>query len=86
MESAMAVMALGGDYDASRAMGLMAKMAKIGGVQAVDFNYTTNKVIVNFDPARVSLDKVKNVVTRERRHPIHSGKRPSQSWTAGDSA
>jgi copper chaperone CopZ len=86
MEKATAVMTLGSDYDASRAVGLTAKIAKLDGVQFVDFNYMTNKVTVNFDPARVSLKDLKDIVTRERGHHDHSAKSQSRSPVNGGSA
>ena len=79
MGDATAVMTLGNDYDVSRAVGLMARIAKINGVQFVDFNYTTNKIIVDFDPGRVGLQKLKEMVTRERAHLGPSTKRRSRN-------
>jgi allophanate hydrolase subunit 1 len=72
-------MALGGEYDAVRAVGLMARVVKIRGVEFVDFNYTTNRLTVKFDPDRVSLEKLRGIVTREREHRERPEKGPGSS-------
>jgi hypothetical protein len=76
MNGATAVMALGSDYDATRAVGLRARMVRIDGVDFVDFNYTNNKITVKFDPDLVSLRELEGVVVRERKHHARFVKRP----------
>jgi hypothetical protein len=84
MGIATSVMALGNDYDAARAVGLMARIVKIDGVDFVDFNYLTNKVTVRFDPDRASLKELKDIVMRERKHQEKSdSKRRSRSRASG---
>jgi allophanate hydrolase subunit 1 len=82
MGIATSVMALGNDYDAARAVGLMARIVKIDGVNFVDFNYLTNKVTVRFDPDRVSLKELKDIVLREREHQERPDRRRRSSARA----
>lgn len=72
MGSATMVTALGSDYDAARATGLKALVARIDGVDFVDFNYTTNKLTVKFDSDRLSLRELESVVMREKQHHARS--------------
>lgn len=85
MGSATMVMALGSDYDAARAVGLKALIARIDGVDFVDFNYTTNKLTVKFDSDRLSLRELESVVMREKQHHARSVMRlQSRSEAGGD--
>jgi len=67
MGSAMMVITLGNDYDATRAVSIKARLARIDGVGFVDFNYTNNKLTVNFDPDQVSLSELEAMVMREKK-------------------
>jgi hypothetical protein len=43
---------------------------EIDGVTDVEFNYTTNKIAVRFDPDRTNLKELTHLVVREKkRHP-----------------
>ena len=66
MAHATLVMGLGGDYDPTRAAALYAELSTIRGVDFVEFNYTNNKVTVSFNPDRVSLSELKNILLREK--------------------
>ena len=68
MGSAMMVITLGNDYDATRAASIKARLVRIDGVGFVDFNYINNKLKVNFDPDRVSLSELEAMVMREKKH------------------
>ena len=68
MGNATTVISLGSDYDAARAMDLRALIARMEGVDFVDFNYTNNKLTVRFDPDRASLKELKDLVMREKKH------------------
>ena len=68
MAHATLVMGLGGDYDPTRAAALYAVLSTIGGVDFVEFNYTNNKVTVSFNPDRVSLSELSNILLREKEH------------------
>lgn len=83
MGAATSVMALGNDYEAARAVGLMARIARIDGVNFVDFNYLTNKVTVRFDSDRVSLEELKGIVTRERKYQERPGSKHQGRSRAG---
>ena len=72
MGNATKVMSLGGDYDTTRAVGLKARMAKTKGVARVDFNYTNNKVTVEFDSEGASPKELEAMVSREKKHRAHS--------------
>ena len=69
------MMALGGGYDARRAERLKALVAGIGGVDFVDFNYTNNRITVEFDPDQQSLERLKDIVARESKRRL----RPAES-------
>jgi len=69
------VMTLGAGYDARRAERLKALVAGIGGVDFVDFNYTNNKITVEFDSDQQSLERLKDVVAQERKRRF----RPAES-------
>jgi allophanate hydrolase subunit 1 len=75
MGEATAVMSLGGDYDASRAVALRTRIARIPGVDLVEFNYTNNKVTVRFNPDQVNPVELKDLVTRDRKHRARSLKK-----------
>jgi hypothetical protein len=77
MEKAMMVVALGNDYDTTRAAGLKARAAGINGVEFVDFNYTNNRLTVRFDPDRASLTEIKDLVERERKNCARSVAKPA---------
>jgi len=63
-------MSLGSEYDATRAAALKAAMVEIAGVTDVEFNYTTNKITVRFDPDRTNLKELARLVVLEKvRHP-----------------
>jgi len=68
MGTATMVMGLGGDYEATRAVALRTRIAGIAGVNFVEFNYTTNRVTVRYDPDRLSQKVLENIVTREKEH------------------
>jgi hypothetical protein len=75
MAHATLVMGLGGDYDPTRAAVLYAILSAIGGVEFVEFNYTNNKVTVSFDPERVSLSELTEILSREKvQNPISTDK------------
>jgi len=67
MGNATTVMSLGGDYDAARAAALRTQVARTDGVDSVEFNYTNNKLTVEFDSDRVSLAELKAIAMREKR-------------------
>jgi len=73
MGEAVAVMSLGDNYDTTRALALRTRIARIAGVNLVEFNYTNNKVTVQYDPNQVSQEELKNLVMRDMKH------RPSSS-------
>jgi hypothetical protein len=75
MGSATTVMALGGDYDTTRAVDLRAMIGRIEGVDFADFNYTNNKLTVKFDPDQVNLSELQVIVVRERKHLARSVER-----------
>jgi hypothetical protein len=78
MGKARMIISLRSDYDATRAAGLKARLAKIKGVSFVDFDYINNKVALAFDPDRVSLRELEVVVAQENKHRARSvGKRAS---------
>ena len=66
MANATAVISLGGEYDSARASALYARLSEIKGVHFVEFNYTTNKVTVIFDPDLVSLSELNRIIAREK--------------------
>jgi hypothetical protein len=70
MGSALVVITLGTDYDATRAAGIKARLGKIDGVDFVDFNYTNNKLTVKFNPDRASPSELKALVMREKKHRV----------------
>ena len=72
MGTATMVMGLGGDYEATRAVALRTRIAGIAGVDFVEFNYTTNRVTVRFDPDQLSQKELENMVTREKGHRTRS--------------
>jgi len=72
MGTATMVMGLGGDYEVTRAVGLRTRIAGIAGVNFVEFNYTTNRVTVRFDPDQLSQKELENMVTREKGHRTRS--------------
>jgi hypothetical protein len=72
MGTATMVMGLGGDYEVTRAVGLRARIAGIAGVSFVEFNYTTNRLTVRYDPDRLSQKELENMVTREKGHRTRS--------------
>jgi allophanate hydrolase subunit 1 len=75
MANATLVMGLGGDYDPTRAAALYAILSAIGGVEFVEFNYTNNKVTISFDPDRVSLSELTDILSREKeQNPISNDK------------
>jgi len=70
LESGTTVISLGSEYDATRAAALKAAIVEIDGVTDVEFNYTTNKIAVRFDPDRTNLKELTHLVVREKkRHP-----------------
>ena len=70
MESGTSVISLGSEYDATRAAALKAAIVGIDGVTDVEFNYTTNKITVRFDPDRTNLKELARLVVLEKvRHP-----------------
>jgi|SRR5271157_3696348 len=75
MGNATTVMALGSEYDTARAAAMMASIAKMQGVESVDFNYTMNKVTVKFDSDRLSLKVLEGVILGEKRHRNHSAEK-----------
>ena len=79
MGNATMVITLGSDYDTTRAAGLEARVAKIKGVTLVEFNYTNNKITMEFDPDRVSPMELEALVAREKKYRAHSG--PSGTGT-----
>jgi allophanate hydrolase subunit 1 len=83
MGNATTVMALGSEYDTARAATLMASIAKMEGVESVDFNYCVNKVTVRFDPDRMSLKELEDLVTREKRHLARSVTKLQRSSEVG---
>ena len=72
MGNATAVISLGGDYDAARAAALRTQVARTGGVDSVEFNYTNNRLTVKFDSNRVSLAELKAIVILEKKHHARS--------------
>ncbi len=66
MSNATAIISLGGEYDSARASVLYANLSGVKGVLFVEFNYTTNKVTLSFDPDLVSLDEIKGIIAREK--------------------
>ncbi len=70
MGNAVVVMSLGSEYDVTRAAGMRARVAKIDGVDFVDFNYTNNKLTVKFNPDRASPSELKAMATREKKHRV----------------
>jgi hypothetical protein len=70
MGSAMVVMTLGTEYDVTRAAGMKALLAKMDGVDFVDFNYTNNKLTVKFNPDRASPFRIKAIAVREKKHRV----------------
>ena len=79
MGTAMTVTALRDDYDARGAVELKTAIARVDGVESVDFNYTNNKLIVKFDSDRVSLLELKKIITRqEKRHTSQVNNPPRQ--------
>jgi allophanate hydrolase subunit 1 len=72
MGTATMVMGLGGDYEATRAVALRTRIARIAGVNFVEFNYTSNRVTVRYDPDQLSQKELENIVTREKRHQARS--------------
>lgn len=72
MESGTTVISLGSEYDATRAAALKGAIAGIDGVASVEFNYTTNKVAVRFDPDRTILKEITDLVAREKKRHILS--------------
>jgi len=66
------VISLGGEYDAAMAVALEAAVARVGGVDHVEFNYTNNKVTVRFDPDRTDLKEIKDLVVREKERQTSS--------------
>ena len=83
MRNATTVMALGSEYETARAATLLASIAKMEGVESVDFNYTVNKVTVKFDPDRLSLKVLEDLVTREKRHRARSVTKLQSSGEVG---
>jgi copper chaperone CopZ len=77
MGKARMVITLVSDYDTTRAAGLKARIAKINGVAFVDFNYTNNKVTLEFDPDRVSPRELEVVVMQENKHSARSVAKPA---------
>ena len=79
------MMTLGAGYDARRAERLKALVAGIGGVDFVDFNYTNNKITVEFDSDQQSLERLKDVVAQEskRRFCLAESQR-SESEAGGE--
>ena len=74
MGNGTTVISLGSDYDAARALALEAAIARIDGVESVEFNYTNNKVTVRFDPDQVNQEELKGLVMRERKRRARSVK------------
>ena len=72
MGNGTTVMSLGSEYDAARAAALEAALARVDGVDHVEFNYTNNRVTIAFDPDRTSLKEIEDLVTREKKHHTHS--------------
>jgi len=72
MGTATMVMGLGGDYEVTRAVALRTRVARIAGVNFVEFNYTTNRVTVRYDPDQLSQKELENIVTREKGHRTRS--------------
>jgi len=68
MGNGTTVISLGSDYDTPRAVALEAAIARIDGVESVEFNYTNNKVTVKFDSDRVSPGRLKAIVMPEKKH------------------
>jgi hypothetical protein len=86
MAEAIAVMSLGGDYDASRALAFRARMARIAGVNLVEFNYTNNRVTVRFDPDQVGPRELGEFVLREKKHSARSSQASWSSRSRGSNA
>ena len=81
------VISLGKEYDARRAERLSKQMKDIDGVTSADFDYISNKLTTVFDPDRVSLKRIQDVVEQERKRHTSSGKgygRRSQSLKSRD--
>ena len=72
MGTATMVMGLGGDYEVTRAVRLRTRIAGIAGVNFVEFNYTTNRLTVRYDPDRLNQKELENMVTREKGHRTRS--------------
>jgi hypothetical protein len=70
MGSAVVVMSLGPEYDVTRAARMRARLAKIDGVDFVDFNYTNNKLTVKFNPDRARPSELKAMAAREKTHRV----------------
>jgi len=70
MGNGTTVISLGSDYDSARASALKAAIARIDGVDHVEFNYTNNKVTVMFNPDRTSLKKLADMVAREKNRSV----------------
>ena len=83
MGTATMVMGLGGDYEATRAVALRTRIAGIAGVDFVEFNYTTNRVTVRYDPDQLSQKVLENIVTREKGHFTLSVTKPHSSSEVG---
>ena len=83
MGAAMMVKALGSDYDATRATALRTRIARITGVDLVEFNYTNNRVTVRYDPDQLSQKELEDLVTREKRHRARSVTKLQSSGEVG---
>ena len=83
MGTATMVMGLGGDYEVTRAVALRTRIAGIAGVNFVEFNYTTNRVTVRYDPGQLSQKELENIVTREKGHRTSSVTKPHSSSEVG---
>jgi hypothetical protein len=70
MGNAVVVMSLGPEYDVTRVAGMRARLAKIDGVDSVDFNYINNKLTVKFNPDQASPRELKAIATRERKYRV----------------
>jgi allophanate hydrolase subunit 1 len=83
MGTATMVMGLGGDYEVTRAVGLRTRIAGIAGVNFVEFNYTTNRLTVRYDPDRLNQKELEEIVTMEKGHRTRPGMELQSSSEVG---
>jgi allophanate hydrolase subunit 1 len=83
MGTATMVMGLGSEYDGTRAVALRTRIARIAGVNFVEFDYTTNRVTVRYDPDQLDQEELEDIVTREKGHFTRSVTKLQSSLEVG---